>query len=187
MKKEFEIIETDRAMYQEFYNIKANKGFSLSTKCLMGLIGVALFVGGALLNLVFLDSSILILTCGVGLYGGLALTIKLGEVLENIKKKNKLKKFQEKYPAFDLDTEVSEVKEKLIEYRMKNIPIYSLARPHEVTEEEKHLSFYTSDFSDMTAQEKIAFLESEKEFWSQYLESERITEKEEAFQKKQEF
>lgn len=185
MKKEFEIIETNSAMYQEFYNIKANNKLSMSTMCLTSLVGATLFLGGIGLSLMFFDSTILILTCGVGLYVELALTMKLCEMLEEKKKNNKLKKFQEKYPDFDIDIDVNEVKEKLKEYRIKNIPIYSLASSHEVTEEEKHLSFYKDRFKEMTNEEKIAFLENEKEFWSQCKENNKEAVK--GIQKKKDF
>lgn len=192
--KEINITEENKDIYQKFYDIKVGDS-SFNTKCeaipalLFGISLIIMYRISALSSDVLLTifNNYDINSFGLNVIGGLLFSAGFFTSLNlNIKLSNKmsLNAFKKHYPDFDTDIDINKVKEKLTEYRLNQIPIYSMSNSSEINEEEKHLNFYTNNFKEMSNEEKLAFLESEKEFWSKYQENYNI---EENIQKKKEF
>lgn len=192
--KEINITEENKDIYEKFYDIKVGDN-SFNKKCeivpalLFGasLIAIHLLSNFIAVNLLTLFNNSKTLEFGYYIIYGILFGVGFTASLNNsIKLANKmsLNAFKKHYPDFDTDTDINKVKEKLTEYRLNQTPIYSMSKSSEIDEEEKHLNFYTNNFKEMSNEEKIAFLESEKEFWSKYQENYNI---EESIQKKKEF
>jgi len=71
-----------------------------------------------------------------------------------------LHRFKKKYPEFDIHLDEDEVEKELTKY-------YELSKIPENLEQKKeeHLDNHTESFKQMTVEEKLAFLNQEKEFW----------------------
>lgn len=79
-----------------------------------------------------------------------------------------MKKFKKEYPDFDTNIDAIELEKELEKYEA-----LSSAKDIE-NKKEEHLSKFADEFKSMSAKEKIAFLEKEKEFWQQAQQSEEM-------------
>lgn len=185
--KNIEITEENKGIYQELLDAKNGAipvkrpflfalGFlSITAGVVGGMIGLA-----CLIDIISKLVSPIITT--VITFGAMCSIPCLGYYFTSkLPRKIGLKNFKKKYPEFDTDINLEELKKKLKDYDSEKI--VSLSKINETTEEEKHLSFYQEDFKNMTNEEKLSFLEQEKEFWSNF----NNIEKEEAIQKKKEY
>lgn len=194
--KNIEITEENYNLYEKLYLIKEkgytdNKCFTL-VSIVFGII-ISLFIIGPGVLISYL-AQISILPETIGLISGVIYTIfgcALGlivapQLIAKKISKMTLKKFEKENPEFNINIDIKELENKLKEYGLNQNSGYSIKEIREKEkQEQEHLSFYNNDFKKMTIEEKISFLESEKEFWSQYKENN--TEDEKGKQKKKEF
>lgn len=115
--------------------------------------------------------------CMIAMMSGL-----MAHSIKTLKLQN-LKHFQSKYPNFDIKLDVKKVEELIEDFNLnvqKEKMLSNVNDSSSLTEEKKIESI--NIFMSMTKEEKIAFLEKEKEFWSQYKETkEEIKEKKKNF------
>ena len=85
-----------------------------------------------------------------------------------------LKIFSHKHPNFDLSLSEEEVKKELEKYEQLS------QIPKDIEEKkEEHLTNHQESFREMTTEEKLTFLEKEKEFWQQVAIQEKYRDTEE--------
>lgn len=189
--KETNITTENLCMYEKFRDIKYHiyeikhpildvLGFSLTITgaFFLGLGGIVPYF--LLINNFVSIFGINLLSCSPIIYsliwmGGGTLYIAtyynlftkvIPKVVENIR----MKKFQKQYPNFDINTDVKEVEKALEKYR-------ELSKIPKDIEEKKceHVTNLPDEVKKMSAQEKLAYLESEKEFWEQVAIQEKYT------------
>lgn len=173
--KKIEITEENKEMYKKFVNIKNGDdmtdcitilitlGVLPYMPCLCGIVdllkiasiyslqGTAIISGGV----------VAYLFCAYHLLGHF---MKKGNSYSRIK----MKKFKKEYPDFDTNIDAIELEKELEKYEA-----LSSAKDIE-NKKEEHLSKFADEFKSMSAKEKIAFLEKEKEFWQQAQQSEEM-------------
>lgn len=176
--EKIEINEENYNDYQEFLDAK-NSISTMNHPIIMGILislGSVTFVFGGVGLLVLIMMSImkvaevigmssileaLAVIAGVGSYIGVVAAMGM-IVFPKIVSKHLIKKFQKKHPDFDINLDKKEVEKELEKYRqLSKIP------KNIETKKEEHLDRYKNDFGTMTTEEKLSFLEQEREFWEQ--------------------
>ena len=191
---EIKITEENKEMYEEYYLIKSGalsykKNFirwipKTIASILLPMV-LMIPIVSTLSKVIHLSTLLMITSsiCTIVMMGGL--------MAHNIKtlKLQDLKQFQSKYPDFDMTLDKEKVEELIEEYKLGIQKKEMLTNLNELsldlTEEEKIERVNT--FMSMTNDEKIAFLEREKDFWCQYKEQENMKEEEKSKQNKMNF
>lgn len=190
-----EITEENYEMYDKFCNIKYHihgtkypvlfvlLASLIATLCLfLGIVGAASYF--LLINNLIGVFGIDLLSCSSMIYslvyGGSMIpyvwavyllgTKGIPKAVQNIR----MEKFQKQYPDFDINIDVKEVAKALKKYK-------ELSKVPKNIEEKKckHLTNLPDEVRKMSTQEKLAYLEQEKEFWEQVAVQEKYEKTEE--------
>lgn len=192
--KKLEINEENYDMYQEF--LDAKNGSMSENRLYLYITGITIavfvFFGLGMTGTVLIIEPIsnlvtvtvseavrhLLMVTGVAI-AGLGTTI--GATIFSVYKflhsgipRILLKSFSRKYPDFDLSLSEEEVKKELEKYEQLS------QIPKDIEEKKKeHLTNHQESFREMTTEEKLTFLEKEKEFWQQVAIQEKYRDTEE--------
>ena len=171
------ITEENKEMYESYLKLQSKpskKDLTITT--ILSL--TACSTGFSLLP--FISSSIL-----YHIVGSLSVVSVFGVVavrLLYIQKRDK-KKMKEQYPDFDMTLSISEIEKALDKYneskKRQEMLVEDTSFRIETTEEKVNV---VNTFMSMSREEKVAFLEKEKDFWKQ--EQQRNQLEEQANQKK---
>lgn len=185
---EIKITEENKEMYEEYYLIKSG---ALSYKKNV-IRWIPKTIASILLPIVLMIPIVSTLSKMIQITSSICTIVMMGGLMaHNIKtlKLQDLKQFQSKYPDFDMMLDKEKVEELIEEYKLGIQKKEMLTNLNELsldlTEEEKIERVNT--FMSMTNDEKIAFLESQKDLWCQYKEQEHMKEEEKSKQNKMSF
>lgn len=163
MMNEIKITEENYDMYEEF-NRLSNSPVSIlpfASEKEATFFNILMPVG--ICSSIALSMAMLFLFKSTVLFFG-GLIINIGACIfqtNKIIRKMNMKTFQKQYPNFDITIDVKEVEKTLEKYRLSKIS--------KNIEEKKfeHLRNLPDNVKEMSTDEKLAYLEQEKEFWEQ--------------------
>lgn len=156
------VTEENLNQFKEYLNIKMRAGITdkkgLRLITFLFLMEILVFAVGACL---FSNVGLRILSS--------MLAFSIAPVGVSIIQEKALKKFKNKYPDFDISLSAPVVVQLIDNFETKsikdNLVIKDTSKSDELNEADK--LDYISAFDKMSVDEKIAFLEKEKEFWQQ--------------------
>ena len=189
MMKEIEITEENYKMYQKFYDIKNNISelrhpFLCSVGITAGLFaclcGIAPY-GIIIKNIVMaIGMSLYEPLSIIGILGsyGIIISILIGKGIPSFFQHMRMGDFLKIYPNFDINTDVNEVEKALEKYRKLS------KMPKNIEEKKKdHLTNLPDKVKEMSTDEKLVYLEQEREFWEQVKVQEKYQDLEEQKEK----
>ena len=187
--KNIEITEENINVYQKLYKAKMGTNKSWFLKSLTGIYIAAMMLSFVCGYGPFLDFVIKTLfSFGAtapfsGIYGTIYVAVLIGSPIlttfltyygfkevDKITDKINLKKFEKEHPDFDINIGIDELEKELNKYQeLSKIP------KDIEKQKEEHMPNLQEIFKNMSTEEKLAFLEQEKQFWQQVQTKEELT------------